>query len=104
MRRRGLGGSLGGACLSYGMMHGALRTLSRRTKKLRPGFGGSLAAREPVWDGEGWGCDRVACLQNPYFTSRALAVEAAGRPSPSATQTLGSLCDWRLTKRYPVSV
>jgi len=21
---------------------------------------GSLAAREPVWDGEGWGCDRVA--------------------------------------------
>ena len=29
-------------------------------KKLRPGFGGSLAAREPVWDGEGWGCDRVA--------------------------------------------
>ncbi len=30
------------------------------TKKLRPGFGGSLAAREPVWDGEGWGCDRVA--------------------------------------------
>jgi hypothetical protein len=29
-------------------------------KKLRPGFGGSLAARDPVWDGEGWGCDRVA--------------------------------------------
>lgn len=29
-------------------------------KRLRPGFGGSLAAREPVWDGEGWGCDRVA--------------------------------------------
>jgi hypothetical protein len=29
-------------------------------KELRPGFGGSLAAREPVWDGEGWGCDRVA--------------------------------------------
>ena len=29
-------------------------------KKVRPGFGGSLAAREPVWDGEGWGCDRVA--------------------------------------------
>ena len=32
----------------------------RPQKKLRPGFGGSLAAREPVWDGEGWGCDRVA--------------------------------------------
>ena len=29
-------------------------------KKLRPGSGGSLAARDPVWDGEGWGCDRVA--------------------------------------------
>ena len=29
-------------------------------KKLRPAFGGRLAAREPVWDGEGWGCDRVA--------------------------------------------
>jgi hypothetical protein len=30
------------------------------TKKLRPAFGGELAARDPVWDGEGWGCDRVA--------------------------------------------
>ena len=30
-------------------------------KKLRPALGGELAAREPVWDGEGWGCDRVAC-------------------------------------------
>jgi hypothetical protein len=29
-------------------------------KKVRPGFGGSLAARGPVWDGEGWGCDRLA--------------------------------------------
>ena len=36
--------------------------------------------------------------------SRALAVATAGRLSPSDTQTLGSLCDWRLTKRYPVSV
>jgi hypothetical protein len=30
---------------------------------------------------------------------RALAVETAGRASPSATQTFGSLCDCRLTKR-----
>src|SRR5882672_1346545 len=30
-------------------------------KKLRPALGGELAARDPVWDGEGWGCDRVAC-------------------------------------------
>jgi len=29
-------------------------------KKLRPALGGGLAARDPVWDGEGWGCDRVA--------------------------------------------
>ena len=41
------------------------RTQSRtselhRSKKLRPALGGELAAREPVWDGEGWGCDRVA--------------------------------------------
>jgi hypothetical protein len=33
---------------------------SRPPKKLRPAFGGRLAAREPVWDGEGWGCDRIA--------------------------------------------
>lgn len=31
--------------------------------------------------------------------SLALAVETAGLVSPSETQTLGSLCDWRLTKR-----
>src|SRR5689334_17590479 len=29
-------------------------------KKVRPALGGELAARDPVWDGEGWGCDRVA--------------------------------------------
>jgi hypothetical protein len=29
-------------------------------KKLRPAPGGELAARDPVWDGEGWGCDRIA--------------------------------------------
>jgi hypothetical protein len=28
-------------------------------KRLRPAIGGWLAAREPVGDGEGWGCDRV---------------------------------------------
>src|ERR1043165_7956704 len=30
------------------------------SKRVRPALGGELAAREPVWDGEGWGCDRVA--------------------------------------------
>src|ERR1700761_3814860 len=43
----------------------------RLVKKLRPGFGGSLAAREPVWDGEGWGCDRVACSIIPLLSARA---------------------------------
>src|SRR5258706_12065760 len=41
-------------------------------KKLRPALGGELAARDPVWDGEGWGCDRVACL-------RYLVVSGRGR-------------------------
>ncbi len=26
-------------------------------------LGEKLAARDPVWDGEGWECDRVACLR-----------------------------------------
>ena len=61
-------------------------------KKVRPALGGELAAREPVWDGEGWGCDRVACSIIPC--QRELAVETAGRLlSPSATHTLGSLWD-----------
>jgi hypothetical protein len=34
--------------------------ISRRPKKVRPALGGRLAARDPVWDGEGWGYDRVA--------------------------------------------
>ncbi len=82
-------------------LHVALPQAGR--KKLRPALGGELAAREPVWDGEGWGCDRVAYLFRLslliYYWSRALAVETAGLVSPSETQTLGSLCDWRLTKR-----
>src|SRR5882757_4735506 len=35
-------------------------------KKSRPALGGELAAREPVWDGEGWGCDRVAGSIIPF--------------------------------------
>ena len=64
-------------------------------KKLRPAFGGRLAARDPVWDGEGWGCDRVACPVDSWFRQRslALAVATAGRLSPSETHTFGSLCD-----------
>src|SRR3984957_15916107 len=37
----------------------------RRHKKLRPALGGELAARDPVWDGEGGGWDRVA---GPVFS------------------------------------
>src|SRR3954454_13337236 len=44
------------------------------------------------------------CLKVRSQRSLALAVPTAGRPSPSETHTFGSLCDWRLTKRYPVSV
>src|ERR1700720_623963 len=44
-------------------------------KKLRPALGGELAARDPVWDGEGWGCDRVAC---PVVSFSLLAVAGAG--------------------------
>ena len=61
-------------------------------KKLRPALGGELAARDPVWDGEGWGCDRVACLRC-LLAYRALAVAAAGWPSPSETHIFGSLWD-----------
>jgi hypothetical protein len=35
-------------------------------KGVRPAIGGWLAAREPVWDGEGWGCDRIAWLVNSW--------------------------------------
>src|ERR1700686_2207549 len=40
----------------------------RERKKLRPALGGELAARDPVWDGEGWGCDRVGCLVVRVFS------------------------------------
>src|ERR1700693_811118 len=61
--------------------------------KLRPALGEGRAARDPVWDGEGWGCDRIACPVISCYRSWALAVATAGRPSPSETQTLGSRCD-----------
>src|SRR5215510_13313534 len=54
------------------------------TKKLRPGFGGSLAAREPVWDGEGWGCDRVACLDKSFCS--AVAGAGGGDRRPAVTE------------------
>src|SRR3954451_16038003 len=41
--------------------------------KLRPAIGGWLAAREPVWDGEGGGCDRVAGSWIPFLLAIARA-------------------------------
>ena len=43
------------------MMQQKPEIVSDYQKKLRPSFGGSSAAHEPVWDGEGWGYDRVVC-------------------------------------------
>jgi hypothetical protein len=61
--------------------------------ELRPALGGELAARDPVWDGEGWDVTGSRVLLFLCYRSWALAVATAGRPSPSETQTLGSLCD-----------
>src|SRR5450631_1329456 len=44
-------------------------------KKLRPALGGELAARDPVWDGEGWGCDRVA---GPVISLLSVVAGAGG--------------------------
>ncbi len=85
--------------------------VSDHQKKLRPSFGGSSAAHEPVWDGEGWGYDRVVCsylFKYPFLSmafrpcpksQRELAVATAGRESPSDTHVFGSFCDCRFTKR-----
>jgi len=69
-------------------------------KKLRPALGEAGRARSV---GTGRGGDvtgRVTLFAyRVSYRSRALAVAIAGRLSPSETQTLGSLCDCRLTKR-----
>jgi len=36
------------------------KRLKRPQKSAASLLGERLAARDPVWDGEGWGCDRVA--------------------------------------------
>src|SRR5258706_13792735 len=58
-----------------------------RAKKLRPAPGGGLAARDPVWDGEGGECDRVACLRCLLL----LAIAGAG----------GGDCGAAVAKRDP---
>jgi hypothetical protein len=53
-------------------------------KKLRPALGGELAARDPVWDGEGWGCDRVAGPVIPLLS--VIAGTGGGGRRPVITQ------------------
>src|SRR5207248_9398249 len=53
-------------------------------KKLRPALGGGLAARDPVWDGEGWGCDRVAGSIIPLVL--AVAGAGGGHRRPAVTE------------------
>ena len=62
-----------------------------------PDLGGDLAPASRSGDGEGWGRDRERVLVDA--AQRDEAVAGAARGSPSETQTFGSDCDWRFTKR-----
>ena len=69
-------------------------------EKVRPAPGEEPAARTRSGDGEGWGRDRGRkLLSRSIRGQRDDAVAGAERGSPSETQTFGSDCDWRLTKR-----
>src|SRR4029077_11263920 len=71
-----------------------------RPKKGAAGsWGRAGRARTRSGDGEGWGRDRARVAPLFVCSQRAVAVSGTGRGSPSATQTFGSDCDWRLTKR-----
>lgn len=65
-------------------------------KMVRPAFGGRRPRANPVWGRGEWGRDRDAIS---WCQRDEVAVATVGRLSPSATQLLGLLCDWRLTKR-----
>lgn len=87
-----------------------LHAMLHANKKVRAALGGGAArARTRSGDGEGWGRDRIrvsfVSLSKlvPGADHREAVVAAVGRVSPSETHMFGSLCDWRLTKRYPVS-
>src|ERR1700734_3925197 len=62
-------------------------------------WGRAGRARTRSGDGEGWGRDRVRVAPVFVRNQRAVAVSGTGRGSPSATQTFGSDCDSRFTKR-----
>jgi len=70
-------------------------------KKLRPTLG-EAGRREPGL-GTGRGGDVTGSAYFVGVAQRDEAVAGAARGSPSETQTFGSDCDWRFTKRYPVS-
>jgi len=62
---------------------------------------GESRPREPGL-GTGRGGDVTGLANSCWFVSanqREAAVAGAGVGAPSATHTLGSACDWRLTKR-----
>ncbi len=62
-------------------------------------WGSTGRARTRSGDGEGWGRDRVRGTPSLFASQRDVAVDTAGRGSPSETHTFGSDCDWRFTKR-----
>ena len=70
---------------------------------MRPALGGRLAATIRSGTGRGGVTgSRFSCVLALWlcrYLRGALAVAIAGRASPSATQTLGSVCDCRFTKR-----
>ena len=66
-------------------------------KKVRPDLGGDPAAREPGL-GTGRGGD-VTGSANSFSSQRAETMAGDLRGSSSETQTFGSDCDWRFTKR-----
>jgi len=68
-------------------------------KKVRPALG-TPAAREPgLGTGRGGDVTGLAKLSFSQCADEEAAVANAGRGALSATQTLGLLCDWRLTNR-----
>jgi hypothetical protein len=67
---------------------------------VRAALGGEPPAREPGL-GTGRGGDVTEFAELLCFASlqRELEVSGADLGSPSETQTFGSACDWRFTKR-----
>jgi len=67
------------------------------TQIVAAGPGGGRPPRTRSGDGEGW--DVTGNAYRFSYVQRDDAVAGAARGSPSETQTFGSDCDWRFTKR-----